>query len=67
MSEPECRSCRFARIDWCENDNGSRYPLKVECRRYAPRPSDTAYRGKWLEVAQGDWCGEYEPKPEPPK
>lgn len=59
MSE-SCGNCRF--FLYAANEG--------ECHKRAPYPTTGAATGsvwrgaRWPEVAPGDWCGEWQPKPE---
>jgi hypothetical protein len=44
-----CITCRYSYV----TDYGS-----LQCRRYAPRPSDTE-TWDWPNVDASDWCGEW--------
>ena len=60
--EKECRNCRFweGKADATRNSYG-------DCRRYAPRAivgTQGAAATKWPRTNPGDWCGEFEGKPE---
>ena len=48
---PRCQNCRFS---------VERTAIRLECRRYAPRPLEATQRLGWPEVSNDDWCGEWE-------
>ena len=52
----QCDVCRFY-SRWTEHSG--------VCRRYAPRPAEEAKDTSWPVVLEYDWCGEFQPKPDP--
>ena len=54
--EQQCHDCRY----WDGKPNAATNSFG-DCRRYAPRPGETH---GWPHTKPGDWCGEFEPKPD---
>jgi len=52
---PACRFCVYfekAPVGW-----------HGECRRFAPKETDSDGGAAWPQVTPGDWCGEFTPAP----
>ena len=74
-----CGLCRFwPQYPYAEVNNipdaGDAGNGQSDCRRYAPKAFHEATRGdypspmevvsRWPRTRSGDWCGEFEPRPE---
>ncbi len=51
-----CKNCKWYCVSYNEN--------YFQCRKHAPRPVDNV-TDDWPYVKSADWCGDFEPAPEP--